>query len=265
MKCMADNILAMPNNLNILHIAQLEIFDESTTVLNEVLQADKTCMHALHEYEGNLSAHIMSCLGASSKSPTALHTILGDTPQSTSSNTAQLNTTIHNLLISRMETRVIAAQQLALKRSGQRGHDARQAQLAIETEFAQLKAQDPQTYVTPDIASDLITDVFDKFALIDLDARKAKARKILRGLGFEEARMETRVQTLSGGWRMQIALAKALFVGPDILLLDEPSMSLYITYTARFLRILTQCAQQTTSTCLPSSGYKDTLSGKQKG
>jgi ATPase subunit of ABC transporter with duplicated ATPase domains len=133
-----------------------------------------------------------------------------------------------------METRVIAAQQLALKRSGQRGHDARQAQLAVETEFAQLKAQDPQNYITPDIASDLITDVFDKFALIDLDARKAKARKILRGLGFEEARVETRVQTLSGGWRMQIALAKALFVGPDILLLDEPSMSLYSSYTARF-------------------------------
>jgi ATP-binding cassette subfamily F protein 3 len=128
-----------------------------------------------------------------------------------------------------MEARVIIAQQLAQKRSGTRGHDARQAQLAIETEFATLKTQDPQVYISSDMATELITDVFDKFALINFDARKAKARKILRGLGFEEAQVDARVQTLSGGWRMQIALAKALFVGPDILLLDEPSMSFYIT------------------------------------
>ncbi|KAG1743012.1 P-loop containing nucleoside triphosphate hydrolase protein [Suillus lakei] len=204
MRCMADNILAMPSNLNILHIAQLETFNESTTVLNEVLEADKASTKALGEYE-------------------VLHAILGDAPQSTSSNTAQLNIALHKILISRMETRVIAAQQLAQKRSGTRGHDARQAQLAIETEFTALKAQDPQVYVSPDIATELITDVFDKFALINFDARKAKARKILRGLGFEEAQVDARVQTLSGGWRMQIALAKALFVGPDILLLDEPT------------------------------------------
>jgi len=154
-----------------------------------------------------------------------------------------------------METRVIVAQQLALKRSGTRGHDARQSQLAIEIEFAQLKAQDPNIYITSEMATDLITDVFDKFALLNLDARKAKASKILRGLGFGDSQIGARVQTLSGGWRMQIALAKALYVGPDILLLDEPSMySMF--YRCDYSHY--PCPQQTIWTSLPSSGCKNT-------
>lgn len=53
MRCMADNILVgLPQNLNILHIAQLEDFDESTTVVQEVLNADKKATIAIRELEG---------------------------------------------------------------------------------------------------------------------------------------------------------------------------------------------------------------------
>ncbi|OEO27525.1 ABC transporter ATP-binding protein [Pseudomonas sp. J237] len=51
----------------------------------------------------------------------------------------------------------------------------------------------------------------------------ARARKLLAGLGFENAQMDRLVSDFSGGWRMRLNLAQALMCPSDLLLLDEPT------------------------------------------
>lgn len=53
-----------------------------------------------------------------------------------------------------------------------------------------------------------------------------RASLILTGLGFNPTTMKKMTKDMSGGWRMRVALAKALFVKPSLLLLDDPTAHL---------------------------------------
>ncbi len=48
---------------------------------------------------------------------------------------------------------------------------------------------------------------------------EARAGRILHGLGFTKKMQLKKCKDFSGGWRMRIALARALFVSPHLLLL----------------------------------------------
>jgi len=68
-----------------------------------------------------------------------------------------------------------------------------------------------------------IADIYAELEEIGADRAPARAGEILAGLGFSTADLARPMSEFSGGWRMRVALAAALFAQPDLLLLDEPT------------------------------------------
>ncbi|XP_022110204.1 ATP-binding cassette sub-family F member 3-like [Acanthaster planci] len=76
--------------------------------------------------------------------------------------------------------------------------------------------------------SSRLAEVYAQLEEIEADKAPARAAMILAGLGFSPDMQKMKTREFSGGWRMRLALARALFSKPDLLLLDEPTNMLDI-------------------------------------
>ncbi|GMG20795.1 unnamed protein product [Ambrosiozyma monospora] len=95
-----------------------------------------------------------------------------------------------------------------------------------EHELARLEKEVEDIIVEDGPESLLLEPLYEKIDSMDPATFESRAAVILTGLGFNSVTIKKMTKDMSGGWRMRVALAKALFVKPTLLLLDDPTAHL---------------------------------------
>jgi ATPase subunit of ABC transporter with duplicated ATPase domains len=110
-----------------------------------------------------------------------------------------------------------------------------------ELEALQLALADPARAAELDAVLARFGEVQEEYDHLGGYALESQAREVLHGLGFDDAAIDGDVGALSGGWKMRVAMARALLGRPDVLLMDEPTNHLdieSIVWLESFLRSL---------------------------
>lgn len=107
-------------------------------------------------------------------------------------------------------------------------------ELGIQTIYQDLAlAENLNVYSNIFLGRERLKKRFGFINILDHDVMRTESEKVLKQLEIKIPSLESKIRNLSGGQRQSVAIARSIYWNAKILIMDEPTAALAVSYTTR--------------------------------